>query len=494
MSHKTRVVSCFVGLSALFSAAIVSAQEPQPGALDAPARPAAVITVNTVSDVFANDGLCTLREAIQSVNTSMPVGGCLPGGPGKDTITITATGVITLGSALPAIFQDVDIIGPGADVLTISGATLYRVMQVNAGTRVSLSGVTVADGFASATGGGGILNSGVMTLTDSVLFRNVASTVEGGGLYNTGEVSINHSRIISNAATDIGGGIVNDGIGLSVGALTIVNSEVLSNVSGNTGGGGLVNSGGLATVSNTIVTANTTAGYGAGLYVKNGELQLINSTVSRNEADRGGGLYSNFTSTVTIVGSTFSQNRATLFNGGGVDIAESGKQTYAITNSTFVSNTSQTSGGGIFVTAQNTALTIINSTFAANRGSSGGSILVNLGSVTLKNTVIANSPGVGNCSGSITDGGNNLQYGGTVANSCGASIATADPKLGLPGKHGGATETMALSPGSAAIDAGNPATCAATDQRGVARPLGLACDIGAYEGSLGPAYLPVVAR
>jgi CSLREA domain-containing protein len=102
--------------------------------------------VNTVSDVSAADGLCTLREAIQSANAGMAVGGCLPGGAGKDTITISATGVITLASALPAIFQEVDIVGPGAGVLTISGASLYRVMQVNAGTRVSLSGVTIANG------------------------------------------------------------------------------------------------------------------------------------------------------------------------------------------------------------------------------------------------------------------------------------------------------------------------------------------------------------
>lgn len=494
MSGKVIIVSWIGALGILLGAGIAAAQEPQPGAPDAPASPAAVITVNTVSDVFANDGLCTLREAIQSVNASMSVGGCVSGGLGKDTITITATGVITLSSALPAIFQDVDIVGPGAGVLTISGASLYRVMQVNAGTRVSLSGVTIANGFASVTGGGGILNSGTMTLTDSTVFRNAASVVEGGGIYNDGELMINNSRIYSNSATDSGGGIYNEGSGLAVGALTIMNSEILSNSAGNVGGAGLLNFGGIAILSNTLVSANTAGGYGAGLYVQNGDLHLINSTVSRNDADRGGGLYSNYTGTVTIVGSTFYRNRAVLFNGGGVDIAESGKQTYAITNSTFVSNTSQTSGGGIFVTTQNTVLTIVNSTFSANKGSSGGSILVNLGSVTLKNTVVANSPGVGNCSGTITDGGNNLQYGGTVANSCGASIATADPKLGLPGPHGGNTDTMALLVGSAAIDAGNPATCAATDQRGVARPLGLACDIGAYEGTLGPVYLPVVAR
>ncbi len=134
MSGKVIIVSWIGALGILLGAGIAAAQEPQPGAPDAPASPAAVITVNTVSDVFANDGLCTLREAIQSVNASMSVGGCVSGGLGKDTITITATGVITLSSALPAIFQDVDIVGPGAGVLTISGASLYRAMGVNIDT------------------------------------------------------------------------------------------------------------------------------------------------------------------------------------------------------------------------------------------------------------------------------------------------------------------------------------------------------------------------
>ena len=494
MSGKVIIVSWIGALGILLGAGIATAQEPQPGAWDAPASPAAAITVNTISDVSANDGLCTLREALQSANAGMSVGGCAPGAVGKDTITITATGIITLTSALSAISQDLDIAGSGAGALTISGNSLYRVLRVNSGVRVNLSGVTIADGFASATGGGGVLNSGTMTITDSSVSNSVASAVEGGGIYNDGQLTINHSRIYSNSATDAGGGIYNDGVGSVLGALFIANSEILSNTAGNIGGAGVLNFGGTATISNSHVSANTAGGYGGGLYVQNGELQLINSTVGNNDAERGGGLYSNYTSTVSIIGSTFYRNRATLFNGGGVDIADFGKQTFVITNSTFVSNTSQTSGGGIFVSVGSTSLLINNSTLAANKGSSGGGIYVNQGSVTLRNTMVVNSPGIGNCSGTITDGGNNLQYGGTVANSCGATIATADPKLAKLGNHGGSTETLALSVSSAAIDAGNPATCAATDQRGVARPLGLACDIGAYEGALGPAYLPITAR
>jgi len=494
MSHKALVVSCFVALSALFSAAIVSAQEPQPGDSDAPAQPAAVITVNTLSDAAANDGVCSLREAIQSANAGMPIGGCASGVVGKDSIVITATGTIVLGSALSDITQDVDISGPGAGLLSISGNQAVRVLKVNSSARVDLSGVTIANGLATASGGGGILNSGIMTLTDIIIVNNLASGVDGGGIYSDGVMTILHSRVYSSSSTTSGGGIYNSGSGALVGALTLVDSEVTTNTAGNIGGAGILSFYGTMTISNSVVSGNTTPGYGGGLYVHLSALMLTSSSVDRNAAVRGGGLYSNYTSTMAIDRSTFYNNRATLFNGGAIDIADSGKQTVAITNSTLVSNTSVTSGGGIFVSVGSTVLTINNSTLAANKGSSGGGIYVNQGTATLRNTMVVNSPGIDNCSGNITDGGNNLQYGGTVANSCGATIATADPKLSRLGAHGGGTDTMALIVGSAAIDAGNPATCAATDQRGVARPLGLACDIGAYEGALGPGYLPVVAR
>lgn len=487
MSHKTLVVSCFVVLSALFSAAIVSAKEPQPRSSDAPARPAALITVNTVSDVFANDGLCTLREAIQSANATMPVGGCLSGGAGKDTITITATGTITLTSALDPISGDLDMVGPGAGALTISGNSLYRVLMVNSGVRVNLSGATIADGFALADFGGGLVNSGTMTLTDSIVFRN-SHTDTGGGIYNVGEMIINHSMIYSNtAALRNGGGIFNNG-----GALMIVNSEILSN-SASSMGGGLYSRGGMVILSSTNVAANTANNFGAGLRVEQGELELINSTVNRNEAYWGGGLYGGSNSRLTIDGSTFSRNRAKGDLGGGVFI-QIGEGTNVITNSTFVGNMSVLAGGGIYVVGLFPSLSINNSTLAENSAPTGGGIYVSQGSVTLRNTLVVNSLGADNCGGSITDGGNNLQYGGMVASSCGATIATADPKLSLLGAHGGGTDTMALMVGSAATDAGNPATCAATDQRGVARALGLACDIGAYEGALGPGYLPIVAR
>ena len=96
----------------------------------------------------------------------------------------------------------------------------------------------------------------------------------------------------------------------------------------------------------------------------------------------------------------------------------------------------------------------------------------------LQGVIVANNTG-GNCDGSVSDGGTNLQFPGTT---CGLSITSADPLLGALADNGGPTQTMALGAGSPAIDA-NTEDCPppAIDQRGVARPQGAACDIGAFE-------------
>jgi hypothetical protein len=92
----------------------------------------------------------------------------------------------------------------------------------------------------------------------------------------------------------------------------------------------------------------------------------------------------------------------------------------------------------------------------------------------------------------LQNGGNNLQFprtkspdfDNTVNNfitSPESAILFADPLLGALADNGGPTQTRALSSGSPAIDAGNNSACPAADQRGILRPQGGGCDIGAYE-------------
>jgi len=156
-------------------------------------------------------------------------------------------------------------------------------------------------------------------------------------------------------------------------------------------------------------------------------------------------------------------------------------------------------------------LNATNSTFSGNSAVFEGGGIYNYSGATMnvKNSIVANAPAGGNCIGTITDGGGNLQFGGTVADSCGAAIPTGDPKLSALADNGGSTQTMALGAGSAAVDAAVYATCMAAvgspnygagglDQRGQPRTsVSSVCDIGAFEqqaGDITRLFLPLIVR
>ena len=116
--------------------------------------------------------------------------------------------------------------------------------------------------------------------------------------------------------------------------------------------------------------------------------------------------------------------------------------------------------------------------------------MVNLGTATLQNTIVANNS-AGNCFNSVTSNGYNLSSDGSCDFDGPGDLNNTNPMLGPLQNNGGPTQTMALLPGSPAIDAGNPTGCTdnlghllKTDQRGDPRPniedTG-GCDMGAYE-------------
>ena len=123
-----------------------------------------------------------------------------------------------------------------------------------------------------------------------------------------------------------------------------------------------------------------------------------------------------------------------------------------------------------------------NVTIAGNEtgveGAGGGVVQGNF-ALTLTNTIVADNDAP-NCAGEIDDGGGNLAFPVADA-SCPAGFNRGDPLLGALGDHGGETPTLVPSEGSAAVDAAQAADCPDTDQRGVSRPVGTGCDIGAVE-------------
>lgn len=256
-------------------------------------------------------------------------------------------------------------------------------------------------------------------------------------------------------------------------------------------------------ITKGMVTGGSPAGDGGGLY-NEGTLTITNSVFTNNTATTGGAI--NSTSTITITNSTFSNNSAT-----DAGALMSAAMTLTISGSTFSGNTanaSSGSGGAIYNFA---TATISNSTFSGNSAAIGGAIItledltlknntisgnsallaggagldIEDGTINLSNTIIANSTG-SDCYKdtvfpTIGTNTNNLVEDGTCI-----TTTTGDPGLGTLSNNGGPTETLALLSGSVAIDAGNNAACAAApvsnlDQRGVTRPNGLTCDIGAYE-------------
>jgi hypothetical protein len=124
---------------------------------------------------------------------------------------------------------------------------------------------------------------------------------------------------------------------------------------------------------------------------------------------------------------------------------------------------------------------------SAGANGAAGSGLKTTGGQLLNTILSANTPI--NCIGTITDAGHNLSSDNSCAFTNTGSLNNTDPKLGPLADNGGPTLTMALLPGSPAIDAGATAGAPATDQRGVPRPQGSGVDIGAFERLISPIFM-----
>jgi CSLREA domain-containing protein len=237
-------------------------------------------------------------------------------------------------------------------------------------------------------------------------------------------------------------------------------------------------------------------------------LHLSDSTVTGNLADRGGGIYTE--GVLDVKRSLIADNRAdgeeTTPVGGGIEIDNIGSA--ALENTTVAKNIARNGpgddgqGGGIYTSAN---LDLHNVTIAENEaappgvGSNGGGLFQNFGvSTTLRtlatNTLVARNVGR-NCGGTAdphaiqATNGLSDELAQPSCNAPGSTnVLVADTRLGSLADNGGPTDTMALLDGSPGIDAG--ASCPAADQRGVARPQGARCDIGAYEAAAAQSSQP----
>ena len=132
--------------------------------------------------------------------------------------------------------------------------------------------------------------------------------------------------------------------------------------------------------------------------------------------------------------------------------------------------------------------TVTQSTFSGNSSPYGANILNYTGfTLSIGMSIVASGQGGPNCGGGqpITDPGYNIDTGSTCGfSAANHSMSNTQPQLGPLASNGGPTQTMALPAGSPAVDAipaSTPGCTGTTDQRGITRPQGTGCDIGAYE-------------
>jgi hypothetical protein len=479
-------------------------------------------------------GSTVLENRIQGFALQAPTGFSLAGGGiyALEELTLTNSSVLS-NTIFPPVATDQSTApegcGPSTQGASPSGGPPpprgYGIFLASANAYISNSDISFNGPLVTCAG-----NSPV----------GVSSGPSGGGVYNyAGQVTVFDSSVTHNAAV-LGGGLFNDG-----GQMQIIDSVVADNFA-LSGGGGLAFSGGSLNLTSSQVVDNQTAADGGGLVLGPGLVLIQDSGIHRNEATGAGGGVSvaDGTATVTILRSLISQNTAgavlpkvqaaqpqglTFDLGGGLSIVNSAQVTIAttaiysnaaqlgggvannglllMTDVTLSGNRADLNGGGLFG-GESGGASLRHVTFAFNIADDdnnstgdGGGLYIVTDTTTLTNTLVAMNLDKGaeapECRGILLSGGYNLiQSTGGGCNftpTTGDQVDVVGANLLPLGNYGGGTLTHALELDSLAVNTAGAAGCTPADQRGVPRPAGSACDIGAFELAF-RILLPLVNR
>jgi CSLREA domain-containing protein len=504
-----------------------------------------VTVSTTTDETQPGNGTCSLREATLYANgTAEPDCASAPAS-GLTTITVPAGLYVLTGGPLSLTGDvAIAGAGAATTTITAAGASQVFVVAATAHAAINDVSVTGGNTAAVCGGGlcglgqprfgqpgGGIANDGALSLARVIVTGN-----------RTADGAINGACLAANPNGGCGGGSGGDGGGISnskTGTLTIASSTITGNatgagaagdhgpadqspgVSGGGGNGGGISNAGTLTITTSTIAGNTTGagtdgtpgadaspnvdggnassgsagGSGAGIE-SSGPLFVSGSTLVGNRTGVGGKGARGGNVTGTGVGGNGSAGGA---GGSGGAIDSTADMT--ITNSTIVANSAAGggvpgvngnqnarpqpepgqpgTGGGINERAMGSTLTHVTLTANSAAGAGGGFDGAG-GTISAANSIVAGNvaaPPNLNCAGVLVDQGGNVEF---AAASCPGGFLHADPRLTGLADNGGPTQTVALQPGSAAID--HVSTCVlASDQRGVARPVGAACDSGAYQ-------------
>ena len=434
------------------------------------------IVVTTTADTTADDGVCSLREAVVAANTDTASGaaeGECPAGSGADTIELAdATYLLDVGplSITADLTIDGDPDGNDVDAIIDGGGNLQMIHNEAVTTFESL---TLTNGYGTDVGA--IYNGpdGTLAVVESTVADSFGF-MDAGGIDNDGALTIADSVISGNESFFGDGGGINNAGTLSIAGSTITDND------GELWGGGLYSSGD-ADITDSTISGNR-AGIGGGI-AGFGTATISRSTISDNEASSGGGVYG---SGFTITGSTITGN--TSGDGAGAYLFGG-----SVTTTTISGNTSLSLGGGLTLESDVliTATTITDNEARFGAGIAFKDILSGT-EVSISGSIIAGNTGDGDdleeVSGTntaITSDGTNI-FGSidsdlgsfTVA---GDSADVSDPGLAPLADNGGPTQTH--HPIAApALDhiASAPIGAPAADQRGATRPA-IDVDAGATE-------------
>lgn len=399
--------------------------------------------------IYNNAGTLLLSNVVFIANSAQGgQGGSAPsstpseggsGGPSSGGAIYSRTGLVTIASCrFVSNSAPASVPGPSNGYNPNSGpAAAGAVYSVAGTTQVSDTRFE----FQSVGGGRWFCNASA-----GALYQAAGSLWISGCSFATNTVTGGDGIIIgsgSDAGSGDGGAL--DLVNLSAGQqgqTVLYCTAVISNscFTGNAARGGLQGS------------APGAAGSGRGGAVESsGNLQMLNCTLAANVARGGDITYPGFPLSSAYGGALFLNNTTVLAH---VTIA--------------ANSALKGAGAGSFGSSSSVVL--------------GGGVDVSAGKVYVRNSILSsNAPS--NFAGALIDNGNSISSDATCAFSAPGSHNNMDPMLAPLGAYGGPTLTMALRLGSPAIDAANPAFCPATDQRGVPRPLGGGCDIGAVEAA-----------
>lgn len=366
----------------------------------------------------------------------------------------------------------------------VEGANTRRLILMDGTTAAGpITASTVLDGFVVTAGhyadvafdelgaglycdGSGIGHECSPTLRQLRFIGNRAFS--GGAMYNLGSSggisspALDDVAFVSNYAEQFGGGMVNASSDGGVSNPTLTHVVFRDNVSSHFGGAMFnITSAGSASpvLTNVTFSGNTASALGGAISNSSaGESgsaspSLTNVTFSANVADSGAAIYGSSNvgaeTSPTLVNVTFTGNHANGSGGAFSIYPRGGTSQPTFRNVILWGDSAEDNGQEIFYSMLDGGTLMPVMDFSIVQGGDAGSF---------------RSDGIPDTT--FSDGIGNLD---------------ADPLLGALGDNGGATPTLLPATGSAAIDTGTNTGCPVTDQRGVARPQGPTCDIGAVE-------------